>query len=183
VLRLMPNMEVSSTDDADDAHFITSFVYSGARGRQPGTVTSTTKLVLSHKHPDDYKYVRSPVSRWFVRSDPAVVDYRIDHTHGLVVESLSGDPHIDDDVAIGPRCRTNDGAGCSALALGPVCYGWASKASSMPSMNVATATNILSKYDSASRPSLYRNSSHVPILLLVGSSGKGKFTVWFAPTE
>jgi hypothetical protein len=71
-------------------------------------------------------------------------------------------------------CRTNDGAGCSALALGPVCYGWASKASSMPSMNVATATNILSKYDSASRPSLYRNSSHVPILLLVGSSGKGK---------
>ena len=57
--------------------------------------------MLSHKHPDDYKYVRSPVSRWFVRSDPAVVDYRIDHTHGLVVESLSGDPHIDDDVAIG----------------------------------------------------------------------------------
>ena len=36
-----------------------------------------------------------------MRSDPAVVDYRIDHTHGLVVESLSGDPHIDDDVAIG----------------------------------------------------------------------------------
>src|SRR5258705_10729808 len=92
---------LSLTPDADDAHFITSFVYSGARGRQPGTVTSTTKLVLSHKHPDDYRYVRSPVSRWFVRSDPAVVDYRIDHTHGLAVESLSGDPHIDDDVVIG----------------------------------------------------------------------------------
>src|SRR5258705_2624043 len=89
------------TADADDAHFITSFVYSVARGRQPGTVTSTTKLVLSHKHPDDDRYVRSPVSRWFVRSDPAVVDYRIDHTHGLVVQSLSGDPHIDDDVVIG----------------------------------------------------------------------------------
>src|SRR4029077_10137791 len=43
----------------------------------------------------------SPVSRWFVRLDPAVVDYRIDHAHGLVVESLSGDPHIDDGVAIG----------------------------------------------------------------------------------
>ena len=56
----------------------------------------------------------------------------------------------------------------------PVCYVWASKASSMPSMNVATAANTLSKYDSASRPSLYRNSSHVPILLLAGSSGKGK---------
>jgi hypothetical protein len=40
-------------------------------------------------------------SRWFMRLDPAVVDYRIDHAHGLVVESLSGDPHIDDDVAIG----------------------------------------------------------------------------------
>ena len=36
-----------------------------------------------------------------MRSDPAVDDYRIDHTHGLVVESLSGDLHIDDDVAIG----------------------------------------------------------------------------------
>ena len=36
-----------------------------------------------------------------MRSDPAVDDYRIDHTHGLVVESLSGDPHINNDVAIG----------------------------------------------------------------------------------
>ena len=26
-------------------------------GYQPGTVTPTTQLVLSHKHPDDYKYI------------------------------------------------------------------------------------------------------------------------------
>src|SRR5258705_11112190 len=54
---------LSLTPDADDAHFITSFVYSGARGRQPRTVTSTTKLVLSHKHPNDYRDGRSPVLR------------------------------------------------------------------------------------------------------------------------
>ena len=26
-------------------------------GYRPGTVTPTTQLVLSHKHPDDYKYI------------------------------------------------------------------------------------------------------------------------------
>jgi PAS fold len=26
-------------------------------GYQPGTVTPTTQLVLSHKHPDDYEYI------------------------------------------------------------------------------------------------------------------------------
>jgi len=27
------------------------------RGYLPGTVTPTTQLVLSHKHPDDYQYI------------------------------------------------------------------------------------------------------------------------------
>lgn len=46
-------------------------------GYQPGTVTPTTKLVLAHKHPDDYRAVADVIDRIRTSREPFTSRHRI----------------------------------------------------------------------------------------------------------
>ncbi|HEY9267540.1 MAG TPA: PAS and ANTAR domain-containing protein [Mycobacterium sp.] len=69
-------------------------------GYQPGTVTPTTELVLSHKHPDDYQQVAATLVEMRRTQRTFSTRHRIIDTHGEVHEV----------VVIGDRL--NDDAGC-----------------------------------------------------------------------
>ena len=65
-------------------------------GYEPGTVTPTTELLLSHKHPDDRQRVAAVLSR-VVQGEPFGSRHRIidtsGHTHWVIVV---GDSMVDD---------------------------------------------------------------------------------------
>ncbi|MDT2004801.1 ANTAR domain-containing protein [Rhodococcus opacus] len=53
-------------------------------GYQPGTVTPTTDLLLSHKHPDDHRQVAAILSRMVADGEPFSSKHRILDTAGRV---------------------------------------------------------------------------------------------------
>jgi len=65
-------------------------------GYEPGTVTPTTELVLSHKHPDDRQHLASVLDR-VIEGEPFSSRHRIidtaGHTHWVIVV---GDRMLDD---------------------------------------------------------------------------------------
>lgn len=53
-------------------------------GYEPGTVTPTTELVLSHKHPDDREDVATLLTRIRRTHEPFSTKHRIRDTHGRI---------------------------------------------------------------------------------------------------
>ena len=68
------------------------------RGYLPGTVTPTTQLVLSHKHPDDYQYIAATLEDIRRTHKPLSTRHRIITVQG----------EIHDIVIIGERLRDDD---------------------------------------------------------------------------
>jgi PAS domain S-box-containing protein len=68
-------------------------------GYQPGTVTPTTELVLSHKHPDDFEHVAATLDDIRQTHKPFSTRHRIITTQGT----------IRDVVVIGERLHDNSG--------------------------------------------------------------------------
>lgn len=68
-------------------------------GYQPGTVTPTTRLVLSHKHPDDYEHVAATLDDIRQSHRPFSTRHRIITVQGTTREV----------VVIGERLRDNAG--------------------------------------------------------------------------
>ena len=68
------------------------------RGYLPGTVTPTTQLVLSHKHPDDYQYIAATLEDIRRTHKPLSTRHRIITVQG----------EIRDIVIIGERLRDDD---------------------------------------------------------------------------
>ncbi|PXX07269.1 PAS domain S-box-containing protein [Mycolicibacterium moriokaense] len=68
-------------------------------GYQPGTVTPTTRLVLSHKHPDDYEHVAATLDDIRRTRRPLSTRHRI-----ITVQGATRDV-----VVIGERLRDNTG--------------------------------------------------------------------------
>ena len=68
-------------------------------GYQPGTVTPTTQLVLSHKHPDDYEYIAATL-------DDIRQSHRPFSTRHRII-TVQGDTR--DIVGIGERLHDNSG--------------------------------------------------------------------------
>ena len=68
-------------------------------GYQPGTVTPTTELVLSHKHPDDYEHVAATLDDIRQTHKPFSTHHRIITTQGAIREV----------VVIGERLHDNSG--------------------------------------------------------------------------
>ena len=68
-------------------------------GYQPGTVTPTTRLVLSHKHPDDYEHVAATLDDIRRTHRPFSTRHRI--------ITVQGDTR--DIVVIGERLHDNSG--------------------------------------------------------------------------
>ena len=68
-------------------------------GYQPGTVTPTTQLVLSHKHPDDYEYIAATL-------DDIRQSHRPFSTRHRII-TVQGDTR--DIVVIGERLHDNSG--------------------------------------------------------------------------
>lgn len=67
-------------------------------GYQPGTVTPTTELVLSHKHPADRPQVTDGINDMIRRRQAFSTRHRIVDTGGMIHHVLVvGDPFCDDD--------------------------------------------------------------------------------------
>ena len=67
-------------------------------GYQPGTVTPTTELVLSHKHPEDYQQVAATLEQMRREHRAFSTRHRIIDTHGEVRDVVViGDQLIDQD--------------------------------------------------------------------------------------
>lgn len=67
-------------------------------GYEPGTVTPTTELVLSHKHPDDRGQVAATINEMVERRQPFSTRHRIVDTKGAVHHVVVvGDQFCDDD--------------------------------------------------------------------------------------
>ena len=67
-------------------------------GYQPGTVTPTTDLVLSHKHPEDYQQVAASLEEMRRDHRPFSTRHRIIDTHGEVRDVVViGDQLMDED--------------------------------------------------------------------------------------
>jgi PAS domain S-box-containing protein len=70
-------------------------------GYQPGTVTPTTELVLSHKHPDDREQVAATIDGITHTRGALSSRHRIIDTHGAVHwVVIIGDQFLDDDGAV-----------------------------------------------------------------------------------
>ena len=70
-------------------------------GYEPGTAQPTTELVLSHKHPDDYKHVSATIEEIRRTSSAFSTRHRIIDTHGEVHHVVVvGDQLYDDDGAV-----------------------------------------------------------------------------------
>jgi hypothetical protein len=66
-------------------------------GYQPGTVTPTTELVLSHKHPDDHQQVAATINDMVENRQPFSTRHRIVDTGGAVHHVVVvGDQFSDD---------------------------------------------------------------------------------------
>lgn len=66
-------------------------------GYQPGTVTPTTELVLSHKHPADRPQVTDCINAMIRRRQAFSTRHRIVDTAGMIHDVLvAGDPFCDD---------------------------------------------------------------------------------------
>ena len=66
-------------------------------GYQPGTVTPTTDLVLSHKHPDDYQQVAATLAEMRRTHRTFSTRHRIIDTHGDVREVVVIGDQLNDD--------------------------------------------------------------------------------------
>ncbi|MDZ4270877.1 MAG: PAS domain-containing protein, partial [Mycobacterium sp.] len=66
-------------------------------GYQPGTVTPTTDLVLSHKHPDDYQQVAATLVEMRRTHRTFSTRHRIIDTHGEVREVVVIGDQLNDD--------------------------------------------------------------------------------------
>ena len=66
-------------------------------GYQPGTVTPTTDLVLSHKHPDDYQQVAATLVEMRRNQRAFSTRHRIIDTHGEVREVVVIGDQLNDD--------------------------------------------------------------------------------------
>lgn len=66
-------------------------------GYEPGTVTPTTDLVLSHKHPDDRRQMAATINEMVERRQPFSTRHRIVDTRGAVRHVVVvGDQFCDD---------------------------------------------------------------------------------------
>ncbi len=66
-------------------------------GYQPGTVTPTTELVLSHKHPDDYQHVAATLDDIRRTRKPFRTRHRITTVQGDVRDVVVLGERFDDD--------------------------------------------------------------------------------------
>ena len=66
-------------------------------GYQPGTVTPTTRLVLSHKHPDDYEHVAATLGDIRRTRKPFSTRHRIIDVQGRIHEVIVVAEHLRDD--------------------------------------------------------------------------------------
>lgn len=66
-------------------------------GYQPGTVTPTTELVLSHKHPEDRAQVAATISEMIDHRQAFSTRHRIIDTHGAVHHIVVVGDHLSDD--------------------------------------------------------------------------------------
>lgn len=66
-------------------------------GYQPGTVTPTTELVLSHKHPDDYEYIAATLADIRRTHDPFSTRHRIITTKGETRDIITIGQELRDD--------------------------------------------------------------------------------------
>jgi hypothetical protein len=84
---------------SDDERWEWSPEVAQIHGYRPGTVTPTTRLVLSHKHPDDYEHVAATLDEIRRTHKPFSTRHRIIDVQG----------HTREVIVIGERLHDNAG--------------------------------------------------------------------------